>query len=109
VGRVRVEPFDYLNDGDVDRLVAAGPYDAIVGAALQFEQWPQGRMWHVLQRLTSPPRITTDYTHARRTVVIMAHMVSSDALRPPPGSGFEISTKVHVDPFPERLSEMRTV
>ena len=104
VGRVRVEPFDYLNDGDVDRLVAAGPYDAIVGAALQFEQWPQGRMWHVLRRLTSPPRTaveavgttadTTEYTHARRTVVIMSHMVSSDALRPPPGSGFEISSQV---------------
>eukprot|EP00967_Tisochrysis_lutea_P142094 scaffold262053_cov32-Tisochrysis_lutea.AAC.1 len=50
-GRVQIENFDWHSDDDLERVVAMGPFAAVIGAALQLEKWLD-RLWYVLCRLT---------------------------------------------------------
>lgn len=62
VTNVLVQPLDWYDDASIAAAIAdggPGPFDLVLGAALQFEQW-QERLWSVLERLTIAPSTAPD-------------------------------------------------
>jgi predicted nicotinamide N-methyase len=96
---------DFMVDADVSRLAELGPYDLIMGAALQFERW-EDRLWPVLERLSAPASSgahaqTTSTCVTSGTIVALAHTLGAIAEPPPPfklvdrvpGTAFGMRTK----------------
>jgi hypothetical protein len=81
--RLRTHKLDWHNDDDVAGLASEhGPFDLVIGAALQFETWQETRLWSVLEALTSAG-----------SAVALAHTLGViDA--PPTGSPFVEVTRI---------------
>jgi predicted RNA methylase len=63
VGRLQTMRFEWESDSELQAVLQAGPYVAVLGAALQFEKWAD-RMWQVLRALTdSSPGATIALVH----------------------------------------------
>jgi predicted nicotinamide N-methyase len=64
VAGLTVQKFDWSDVTDLERILDAGPFDLVLGAALQFEsRWDE--LWPLLQRLSSSaqsPRIVLVHT-----------------------------------------------
>ncbi|KOO26986.1 capsular polysaccharide synthesis, partial [Chrysochromulina tobinii] len=59
---IAVQPLDWYDDASIAAAIAdggPGPFDLVLGAALQFEQW-QEHLWSVLERLTIAPSTAPD-------------------------------------------------
>jgi SAM-dependent methyltransferase len=84
--RFHVAALDWHADADVDNAAASGPFDLVLGGALQFEKW-EARLWDVLARLTAPPAAAAPDAASRAagaagSVVALAHTVGAIG-RPP--------------------------
>mmetsp|Transcript_11870 Transcript_11870/g.25686 ORF Transcript_11870/g.25686 Transcript_11870/m.25686 type:complete len:378 (-) Transcript_11870:379-1512(-) len=88
-GLVRVARFDWDDDDGLKRVAAMGPFDLIIGAALQFEKWLP-RMWYVLEVLTDKSDTCTADT-GTGALVALSHTTGS---LPEPPAPFAITERV---------------
>ena len=95
---VEVQQIDWNSDGDISRLETKAPFAAVVGAALQFEKWPPGRLWGVLRRLVDASAASLASSgptlQSPPPPVVLVHTAESTALDPPPGSGFAVNERI---------------
>ena len=86
--RVSTLRLDWDDDAAVDRAASRGPFDLLLGAALQPERWEQ-RLWTVVGRLLGGGGGGA----ARRPAVVLAH--SAGAIGSPPhSSGLQLGARV---------------
>ena len=66
--QVEVRRLDWHSDEDIQQAVRAngGPFDVVLGSALQFERW-ESRLWPLLAALTHSG------VHGQRSIIALAH------------------------------------
>ena len=92
---VDVLSFDWLSEAELALLVARGPWDVVIGAAILVESW-MARMWLVLEALLRSGRESGASTNGSRTV-LLAH--TAGVIEPPVSSSFRISSRVPSEQF----------
>jgi hypothetical protein len=66
-----VQRFDWLNAADLQRVLEAGPFDMVLGAALQFESW-WDKLWPLLEKLASSQSTRLVLVHTTGNIVVPA-------------------------------------